>query len=205
MEKEEKAKLPAVEKEEKAKRRTLEKEARQADQEWWTNLRALEKEETAKLRAVEKEADDLCALEKEEKAKLRSVEKEARQADQEWWTNLRAWEKPEKAKLRAVEKEARQASAPIRSQGITRLRSASDVILSSTAPTRAGDYTGCKVMGRRVHQVIRGAQRVERTSVLTRKHPPPAQDVRRWCTARIDASTVTLTVTCNNAPWCYLQ
>ncbi len=96
-------------KEEKAKRRTLEKEARQADQEWWTNLRALEKEEKAKLRAVEKEADDLPAVSKEEKAKLRAVEKEARQADQEWWTNLRALEKEEKAKLRAVEKEARQA------------------------------------------------------------------------------------------------
>jgi hypothetical protein len=66
-------------------------------------------------------------------------------------------------------------------------------------------HTGSKVTGRRVHQVILGAQRVGRASILTRKHLPPVQDVRRWCTARIDASTVTSTVTCTNAPWCYLQ
>jgi len=31
------------------------------------------------------------------------------------------------------------------------------------------------------------------------------RDARRWCTARIDASTLTSTATCTNAPWCCLK
>ena len=77
--------------------------------------------------------------------------------------------------------------------------------LSSTVTTRARDYTGSKFTGRRVHQAILGAQRVGRTSILKRKHLPPVRDVRGWCTARIDASTVTSTAICTNAPCCYLQ